>query len=1025
MGATLSKLAGWDTTPVQPVLASEAMLAVDAPSITEAPPILEPVVEVPLIQSSGPAFSQTAQGAQNFAAPIYGGTFIQNNQQDASAQDQNLSKRTPNTLKWLLEGSMFQWWLETQGAVLWGTGMPGAGKTTLASVVIQGSEDRAQESSDICVGFVYCRYTEPMKVRDILAALARQLLERYCHLLPVIEPLYAKHDLQRTKPTQSELIDVIRKICSRFRIARLFIDGLDEVLYDEQFDLLDTLKSVPANFFITSRPLLELNHILPDVKMFDIAAQNTDIELLISQHIDRNPALQKVLATDEQRARVVKKICESSHGMFLHASLMVEAASHCTSSGRVMEQLDKLPAKLDVLYHEAFKRIEMQPEEYAALARRVLLWVVFAYQPLAVDDLQYAVASNRIVDWAAPDDNLVPESLLISVCCGLIVIEHRIDPGLLIDDPSNRIVRLVHYTALDALKRLFLGRATSPHCLLAEVCIERLINCSVPHNQPQYQPRGAFYRKPLDQKPLLDYAYESWHLHAAESLQRPARSDGLPVASILHFLVMCEAYPAFENSLSKFDYFAAPIHLVVYYHLPTLLRLIDPEVNKLTKEGRTPLSLAAWRNDAVIAELLLKMEGINLDCQDEGGNTAFLVAAKKGSVDVAKTLLLDPRIDLHRRNKEGESALHCALRGGSSSSHTATALHLIATGININSADNCGRTLLMLAYSHPVRLLDKLAQHPDIDFLKRDKDGLTPLMYACRWGRSLAVQWYLRLPRADAKDHLGNCALAHRAQQWDLSCLTTSEDLISDFRALVEAGLDVNAKNAEGFTALMYAVRFGQTSMARALLQLEGVDVNLEDGEGRALLVVACDALINYLDFAFKDALQILDLLLQHPSVDINAKSRHGVSAVAYAVARGVLDTAADVFLAASHCLNKFPARPDSRQELLRRTGPLHEVPELAVHVQPEGHPKNQHPGTWARVVVTGRQLPYPPGFGLSFRRISASGEDNYRRCLEYSEGVGFGFPWQYGRISEKHACCARLLLKHPDIDDHGFGFLR
>ncbi|KAH6912492.1 hypothetical protein BKA70DRAFT_1097724, partial [Coprinopsis sp. MPI-PUGE-AT-0042] len=416
-------------------------------------------------------------------------------------QQENHGKWTPDTLRWLLEVSMFQWWLETQGAILWGTGMPGAGKTILASVVIQDSEDHAP--SDVCIGYVYCRYTEPMKVRDILAALVRQLLERYRHLSPVVEPLYAKHDLQGTKPTQSELIDVIRKICSRFRIARLFIDGLDEALYDEQFDLLATLKTVHANFFITSRPLVRLEGVLPNVKMFDITAQNTDIELLVSQRIGRNPDLRKVLATDEQRARVVKKICESSHGMFLHASLMVEAVSHCTSSRRVMEQLDKLPAKLDVLYHEAFKRIEMQPEEHAALAKRVLLWVVFAYQPLTVDDLQYAVASNRTVDWAAPEDNLVPESLLVSVCCGLIAVEHHIHPALL------------NYTALDALERLFLGRETSPHCLLAEVCIERLMNCGVPNNRPQYQPRGPFYRKPQDPKPLLDYAYESWHLHAA------------------------------------------------------------------------------------------------------------------------------------------------------------------------------------------------------------------------------------------------------------------------------------------------------------------------------------------------------------------------------------------------------------------------------------------------------------------------------------------------------------------------------
>ncbi|KAH6912488.1 hypothetical protein BKA70DRAFT_1218676 [Coprinopsis sp. MPI-PUGE-AT-0042] len=1104
---------------------AEALPTADAPPITEAPPI----------QSSGPAFVQNAQGAQNFLAPMYNPTFIQNNQQGASPEDyeaangtpaerlrkvldflslvnfrtiqqENLSKRTPDTLKWLLEGSMFQWWLETQGAIVWGTGMPGAGKTILASVVIQDSEDHAP--SDVCIGYVYCRYTEPMKVRNILAALVRQLLERYRHLLPVVEPLYAKHDLEGTKPTQSELIAVIRDLCGCFRMAHLFIDGVDEALYGEQFDLLDTLKIVPANFFITSRPLVRLKDVLPNAEFFDIAAKNEDVERLVAQHIDRNPDLRQVLAADEQRERVIKKICESSHGMFLHASLMVEAVSHCTSSRSVMERLDKLPAKLDALYDETFKRIEMQPEEHAALAKRVLLWVVFAYQPLRVDDLQYAVASDPSVDWAAPDDNLPPELLLISVCCGLIAVEPHLDPGLPSDDPSNRIVRLVHYTALDALKGLFKRWEASPHSLLAEVCIERLMNCGVPSNRPKYLHRLGWYRKlPSHRKSLLDYAYESWYLHASECLQHPVE----PTFEVLTF------------GFSQFDSLTAPIHLVAYYRLPLLLPLIDPQVNELTKEGRTPLSLAAWRNNAAMVELLLKLDGIDVSHQDEEGNTALLVAAKRGSVDVIKTLLLDPRINLHKRNKEGESALHCALGGnpgsgpamptwhggspenqlGIGTGHRATrpvafksffppttsipfALPLTAALANDDNDDGdddrdierdfigdhvdvqrylpplspfaltpprcsspptslsnerqpaftqnifelhphwlsttrlfrlCSSSTSFTATKVIPPLLKTLETHfcfhgwhglacagPRPGFrtmTKRDNNGQTPLMHACCWGSSSAIRWYLRLPGLDARDHLGVSALAHRAQRWGF---TSYKDHVSDFRALVDAGLDVNAKDAKGFTALTYAVQGSRTSIARALLQLEGVDVNLEDGEGRTLLMVACDAVIKYPGSLFDTRSQTLDLLLQHPILDVNAKNRHGITAAAYAVAKGVIETAADLFLLASHSSNGFPARLDNRQQVLRRTGPLHDVPQLAVHMQLEEHPSNQPSAMPAHIVVTGRQSPYPPGFRLLSHSIRVMGEEDYRHRLEHLEELGFGFPWEYGRISERHA---------------------
>ncbi|KAH6912446.1 hypothetical protein BKA70DRAFT_1144284 [Coprinopsis sp. MPI-PUGE-AT-0042] len=477
MGAAFSTWARWDDTVVQRALASEAP---------------------PPIQYSGNALFQ---GAQNLT--INGGEFNLSAQPVASPPDpehfrkvldflslvnfrsiqqESLGKWTPGTIKWLLESSMFQTWLETQHAILWGTGMPGAGKTILASVIINHLETLAKVSSGICVAFVYCRYTEPMKVRDILAALVRQLLERFPHLLSVVKPLYSQHTLERTTPTQTELIDVIRDICSSFRVAYLFIDGLDEALYDEQFDLLDTLKSIHANIFVTSRPLVRLKDALPNVEFFNIAAQAEDIELLVSQQIDRNPDLRQILVARDQRERVVRKICESSCGMFLHASLMLESVRHCTSPRRVMERLETLPAKLDVLYDEAFRRIEMQPEEHASLAKHILLWVVYAYSPLTVDDLQYAVMSDPRVDWEDPD-SYVPESLLTSVCCGLITVEedqNHVGQEYERKDTTRRIVRLVHYTAFNALKRILERSETSPGYLLAELCVERFMDCTIP-----------------------------------------------------------------------------------------------------------------------------------------------------------------------------------------------------------------------------------------------------------------------------------------------------------------------------------------------------------------------------------------------------------------------------------------------------------------------------------------------------------------------------------------------------------------
>ena len=103
---------------------------------------------------------------------------------------------------------------------------------------------------------------------------------------------------------------------------------------------------------------------------------------------------------------------------------MVELISRCTTVRSVLNRVDKLPPKLDVLYEQTFERINLQGKEQADLAKRVLTWVAFAFYPLTTRDLQYAVASCPDTDWSDPN-NLVPESLLVSSCCGLLTVEER------------------------------------------------------------------------------------------------------------------------------------------------------------------------------------------------------------------------------------------------------------------------------------------------------------------------------------------------------------------------------------------------------------------------------------------------------------------------------------------------------------------------------------------------------------------------------------------------------------------------
>lgn len=112
---------------------------------------------------------------------------------------------------------------------------------------------------------------------------------------------------------------------------------------------------------------------------------------------------------------------------FLQASLLVENIRHCTTVKNVMSRLQKSPKGLDALYTETFQRIEGQNEEWAALAKRALTWVVYAQGYLSIEDLRYAVVEDPENDWDDPT-SLAEESTIIAACCGLITVEEHRQP---------------------------------------------------------------------------------------------------------------------------------------------------------------------------------------------------------------------------------------------------------------------------------------------------------------------------------------------------------------------------------------------------------------------------------------------------------------------------------------------------------------------------------------------------------------------------------------------------------------------
>ncbi|KAH6906751.1 hypothetical protein BKA70DRAFT_1428861 [Coprinopsis sp. MPI-PUGE-AT-0042] len=462
----------------------------------------------------------------------------------------NYNRYAPETVRWFLEGEMFETFLKSKRSVICGTGMPGAGKTTLAAAAVKEAQEHAI-SNQTAVNFVYCRYTDPLSVEEILAAMVRQLVEDHA------------------APSRKELVTLLTELIGQFEAYNCFLDGLDEAVLESQETLLNTMKSLPSNLLVTTRPLGFLEDLIPDATFFKVAAATEDIERLVSQKIQENSRLHKLLTKHGIKDEVVSKIRDTANGI-------------------VMEKLEGLPISLNEMYSLTLERILSQPGELADLAKRVLCWVVYAKDPLTLEAIKNAVSShtgNSPFDVDAMED----EETLISVCFGLVVAEdpgnmYTLDDGEIVPVKETR-VKLIHYTAQDALESLILNKLGSPHALLAEACVTYLTGfAQIAHLDSELDGlQGMEAMEHVSSKyPFYHYAWLNLGHHCKEALQLP--TSAIDICSTRRFILSSCPYPMLQvigdDADYAFDVAMSPIHIAAWYNMLSIFNdMVDDNGN--------------------------------------------------------------------------------------------------------------------------------------------------------------------------------------------------------------------------------------------------------------------------------------------------------------------------------------------------------------------------------------------------------------------------------------------------------------
>ncbi|KAF4962386.1 hypothetical protein FSARC_9530 [Fusarium sarcochroum] len=773
-------------------------------------------------------------------------------------------RRQPGTGQWFLESPESQKWLEVKQRTLFCPGNPGAGKTILASIIINDLISRFGVKQDVGIAYIYCNFQQhsTQSAEDIIKSLLKQLVQGL-----------------------SSPPDYVRDLCangSKISPATLKISW-------EQFNNVTSL---------------EIHAHDQDIRSYLVGAMSQ-----LPKIVSRNPGLQE---------EVITKIIEAVDGMFLLARLHLESLRGKRSVKSIRTALKNLETgsqTYDHAYLTAMQRIKGQFHDEEELAMQVLMWITHAMRPLHVRELQTALAVE-VASEGLDEDNLPEAEQMVSVCAGLVTI-----------DRERRVIRLVHYTTQEYLERTGETWFPTAHEDMMRICITYLSFKDFVRQSSLFSWHNPLYRtNPLlfyAMDNWGDHSRNAPHLSSevVDFLECDANvqfASGRSEATRLIGISLTRDWRQSTDGLTG-------LHLAARFGLEREVEALLQkgfDVDAETPDGETPLWFAIERHHTVVvAQLLERGAAYETSCglctplihailggfEDIVGilinkgasvneiseDSAFRgyekywsplsVAAEKGNTAITKMLLssgADPRLPVQNYPlrvavaKGYDSIVKMLLESGadpefksfsentplasaSIGGHETTAKILLDSGAHVDGRSLEGITPLMCAYEQPGKEMFKLLLQSGADIAARDNDGQTPLVHQAKHGSKLGLKTLLENGAdTEAKAYYGDTSLVIATQRLDEAKV----------RVLLEYGADSEARDKNGQTPLMLSCQNNYEPMIKLLLE-HGANTEARDNDGQTPLVLSCRRQNVHEE--------VVKLLLEY-SADTNARDKNG-----------------------------------------------------------------------------------------------------------------------------------------------------
>jgi Cdc6-like AAA superfamily ATPase len=240
---------------------------------------------------------------------------------DYHVQQQDfIDRRQAGTGQWFLQDTKFQGWDRSKDATLFCPGIPGAGKTIMAALVVDHLL-RSQHVANEPVTFIYCNYKRQSEqsAKHILSSILRQIIDIQPGIPKLVQDFYKSHNTRRTTLSSDEIRQVLEAISKDLSRLTVVIDALDECETRARQEFLSAVETMrvkcEVRLLATSRflPAIESHSTFLGKPKLEVRASDEDLEAYIRSRADE---LNQLKSKHDLLEKLVSSTVVATGGMY-------------------------------------------------------------------------------------------------------------------------------------------------------------------------------------------------------------------------------------------------------------------------------------------------------------------------------------------------------------------------------------------------------------------------------------------------------------------------------------------------------------------------------------------------------------------------------------------------------------------------------------------------------------------------------------------------------------------------------------